>query len=145
MAALLKNVTNCVWQAFNSLDTDNTGTVVKSKLKVSHAIYTFVYRLRDAWLMFGRRICSTVDVVRTFGSFEGKILDIMIIVRVILHIPLEICILVLPICPKNIIQCHLTVTFCDTHCIFPFRIFDHNSRFDAYVPYNQSSTRAFGY
>lgn len=35
MATLLKNVTNCIWQAFNSLDTDNTGTVVKSKLKVS--------------------------------------------------------------------------------------------------------------
>lgn len=35
MATLLKNVTNCVWQAFNSLDTENTGTVVKSKLKVS--------------------------------------------------------------------------------------------------------------
>ncbi|XP_060866011.1 switch-associated protein 70-like [Metopolophium dirhodum] len=34
MATLLKNVTNCIWQAFNSLDTDDTGTVVKSKLKV---------------------------------------------------------------------------------------------------------------
>lgn len=38
MAALLKNVTNCIWQAFNSLDTDNTGTVVKSKLKVSTSV-----------------------------------------------------------------------------------------------------------
>lgn len=36
MATLLKNVTNCVWQAFNSLDTDKSGTVVKSKLKVSN-------------------------------------------------------------------------------------------------------------
>lgn len=39
MATLLKNVTNCIWQAFNSLDTDDTGTVVKSKLKVSVSIF----------------------------------------------------------------------------------------------------------
>lgn len=42
MATLLKNVTNCVWQAFNSLDTDKSGTVVKSKLKVSNVYSTHV-------------------------------------------------------------------------------------------------------
>ncbi|XP_066903082.1 switch-associated protein 70 isoform X2 [Halyomorpha halys] len=34
MATLLKNVTNSIWHAFNSLSTDNSGNVVKSKLKV---------------------------------------------------------------------------------------------------------------
>ncbi|XP_014254262.1 switch-associated protein 70-like [Cimex lectularius] len=34
MAALLKNVTNSIWHAFNSLSTDSSGNVMKSKLKV---------------------------------------------------------------------------------------------------------------
>lgn len=34
MAVLLENVTNCVWQAFASLQQDKTGLVPKSKLKV---------------------------------------------------------------------------------------------------------------
>lgn len=48
MATLLKNVTNCVWQAFNSLDTDDTGTVVKSKLKVS--VYNVYFSKNQASL-----------------------------------------------------------------------------------------------
>uniref|UniRef100_A0A023F3R7 Putative pleckstrin similarity domain protein n=2 Tax=Triatoma infestans TaxID=30076 RepID=A0A023F3R7_TRIIF len=34
MATLLKNVTNSIWHAFNSLATDSSGNVMKSKLKV---------------------------------------------------------------------------------------------------------------
>lgn len=36
MSVLLRNVTNSVWHAFNSLTTDRNGLVMKSKLKVMY-------------------------------------------------------------------------------------------------------------
>lgn len=35
MSTLLSNVTNSIWHAFNSLSSDKSGVVMKSKLKVS--------------------------------------------------------------------------------------------------------------
>jgi hypothetical protein len=34
MSVLLRNVTNSIWHAFNSLTTNDDGFVMKSKLKV---------------------------------------------------------------------------------------------------------------
>jgi hypothetical protein len=48
MSLLLRNVTNSIWHAFNSLTIDRNGLVMKSKLKVMYKCEFFWVRVLSA-------------------------------------------------------------------------------------------------